>query len=102
MYETKVKHSAESRQELKIKPVCVECGSEEIYADYSCRWDKKIQRWIGEDMVGDHYWCASCDDEFYEIDEITIPRDCSATPVDTTVGDDDCIVVCTTTGGTSS
>lgn len=53
-----------------IKPVCPQCGGDDISAETSQRWSVFSQSW--EDTIHDHYECHSDDCDGMEIDLVWV------------------------------
>lgn len=52
-----------NREDYYIKPVCRVCGSDNVVAMGSARWDMEKQRWAAELLVQETF-CTSC---MYEV-----------------------------------
>ncbi len=48
----------------KTKPVCPECGSDDIQLDAQVTWDAIRQDWDVHNVNETGGWCVACDDEF--------------------------------------
>jgi len=46
----------------KEKPVCTECGSDEVLCDAWAEWDEEAQEWVLNNTF-DHTHCSACDGE---------------------------------------
>lgn len=46
----------------KRKPVCAECGSDNVWVDATASWDIGQQRWVLENTFQQEY-CEKCDGE---------------------------------------
>jgi hypothetical protein len=49
---------------MKIKKVCEECGSDNVYVEAYAEWDVDAQAWVLATKF-DNCYCSSCDDENY-------------------------------------
>ena len=50
------------RKPKKYRWKCTHCGSTNVVADFSCYWDEKLQKWIGDDDL-ERDWCHECQSE---------------------------------------
>lgn len=46
----------------KTKPVCEECGSDNVWVDATAAWDIATQKWVLESTFQQEY-CEQCDGE---------------------------------------
>ena len=44
----------------RIKPVCADCGSDNVQMDASCNWDNDKQEWVLGSVYDDAF-CQECD-----------------------------------------
>lgn len=53
---------------MKIRYVCVDCGSDNVTMDGVCTWDKDKQDWVLASMYDDAGHCNDCGEErdFFE------------------------------------
>ena len=53
---------------MKIRKVCIHCGSADVRADAWAEWNEEKQEWTLAEVY-DNKFCISCEDETHIIDE---------------------------------
>lgn len=54
---------AAERDDMKQKPTCPHCGSDDILCDAIASWDMASQKWVLEDTYDSEYFCRACEAE---------------------------------------